>query len=130
MNPLTGRNIGAYYGCMLLRPSAVLQFDDPEHPECLEAFIRALGANPVSYPYRNECCGGYLSLKEKAMAKEMSSTILESASAHGADELVTACPLCLYNLKHSGGSCPVKITYFTEILAEALGIKEEGGEHE
>jgi heterodisulfide reductase subunit B len=38
--------------------------------------------------------------------------------------LITACPLCLYNLNKSGnGKLPVY--YFTELLAEALGVKEE-----
>ena len=58
VKPLTGRKIGAYYGCLLLRPSAVMAFDDPENPTILEDFIRALGAEPAVYPYRNECCGG------------------------------------------------------------------------
>lgn len=126
--PLAGRKIGAYYGCMLLRPSGILQFDDPENPKVMEEFIRALGAEPVVYPYRNECCGGYISLKEKAMAGQMADTILESAQYNGAEELVTACPLCLYNLNHSSHPHAVKVTYFTEILAEALGLTEGGGE--
>lgn len=53
-----------------------------------------LEQNPVVYPYRNECCGGYISLKEKEMAGQMVDTILDSAEYNGADELVTACPLC------------------------------------
>ena len=65
VNPLTGRKIGAYYGCLLLRPSNVMALDDAENPTILEDFIRALGATPVIYPYRNECCGGYISLKER-----------------------------------------------------------------
>ena len=65
VNPLKGRKIGAYYGCMLLRPSTTMQFDDPENPTIIEDFIKALGATPVVYPMRNECCGGYISLKEK-----------------------------------------------------------------
>ena len=56
VKPLTGRRIGAYYGCLLLRPGKVMGFDDPENPTILEDFIRALGAEPVVYPYRNECC--------------------------------------------------------------------------
>lgn len=36
VKPLTGRKIGAYYGCMLLRPSREMQFDDPENPKMLE----------------------------------------------------------------------------------------------
>ncbi|MCL2565065.1 MAG: CoB--CoM heterodisulfide reductase iron-sulfur subunit B family protein [Defluviitaleaceae bacterium] len=120
-NPLTGRKIGAYYGCMLLRPSSVMAFDDPENPTIFEKFIKALGADPVIYPYRNECCGGYISLKEKDRVKEMVATIKENAKHNGAEQLITACPLCLYNLKQI--SCrDLNIDYLTEILAEALGI--------
>ena len=121
VNPLTGRKIGAYYGCLLLRPSDVMAFDDPENPTILEDFIRALGAEPVVYPYRNECCGGYISLKEKEMARKMCDRITESAAGFQADCLVTACPLCKYNLNKSG---KLPIVYFTELLAEALGVKE------
>ena len=55
VNPLKGRKIGAYYGCMLLRPSKAMHFDDPENPTIMEDFIRALGAEPVVYQMRNEC---------------------------------------------------------------------------
>ncbi len=121
INPLTGRKIGAYYGCLLLRPGNILAFDDPENPTILEDFIRALGAEPVVYPYRNECCGGYISLKEPAMAGSMCEKITGSAGSFGADCLVTACPLCKYNL---GKQETLPIIYFTELLAEALGVKE------
>ena len=122
VNPLTGRKIGAYYGCLLLRPSEVLAFDDPENPTILEDFIRALGAEPVVYPYRNECCGGYISLKDPQLAGSLCDRIADSASGFGAECLVTACPLCKYNLARSG---KLPVVYFTELLAEALGIKEE-----
>ena len=124
VNPLTGKKIGAYYGCLLLRPSGILAFDDPENPKIIEDFIRAIGATPVIYPYRNECCGGYISLKEKDMAKNMCDKIKESASGFGADMLITACPLCMYNLNKSA-SKDIPVYYFTELLAEALGLKEE-----
>ena len=124
VNPLTGKKIGAYYGCLLLRPGKIMAFDDPENPSIMEDFIRALGAEPVIYPYRNECCGGYISLKEKEMSQNMCEKIEESAAGFGADMLITACPLCKYNLnKNSGNKMPVY--YFTELLAEALGVKEE-----
>lgn len=122
VNPLTGRKIGAYYGCLLLRPSDVMAFDDPEDPTILEDFIRALGGEPVIYPYRNECCGGYISLKEPEMAAGMCNRITDSAAGFEAECLVTACPLCKYNLAKSG---KLPVIYFTELLAEALGIKEE-----
>lgn len=121
VNPLTGRKIGAYYGCLLLRPSGVMAFDDPENPTILEDFIRVLGAEPVVYPYRNECCGGYISLKESEMAGVMCERISGSADSFGAECLVTACPLCKYNLSKKGD---LPVIYFTELLAEALGVKE------
>ncbi len=122
--PLTGKKIGAYYGCLLLRPGKIMAFDDPENPTIMEEFIRAIGAEPVIYPYRNECCGGYISLKEQGMAKNMCNKIIDSALGFGADMVITACPLCKYNLtKNGNGSLPVY--YFTELLAEALGVKEQ-----
>ena len=123
-HPLTGKKIGAYYGCLLLRPGKVLEFDNPENPKIMEDFIRAIGAEPVIYPYRNECCGGYISLKEKELTGTMCKDITDSAAGFGADMLITACPLCRYNLNMAGnGALPVY--YFTELLAEALGVKEE-----
>ena len=124
VNPLKGKKIGAYYGCLLLRPGNVLGFDNPENPTIIEDFIRAIGATPVVYPYRNECCGGYISLKEKEMAKNMCDKIVDNASGFGAEMLITACPLCMYNLNKSAQN-KLPVVYFTELLAEALGVKEE-----
>ena len=119
-----GRKIGAYYGCMLLRPSREMQFDDPENPKMLEDFIRAIGAEPVVYAQRNECCGGYMAVENKAYAAKQAQKIMDNASAQGAELLITACPLCSYNLLHNtDGRLPV--VYFTELLAEALGCGEE-----
>jgi heterodisulfide reductase subunit B len=121
-NPLTGKKIGAYYGCLLLRPGEILGFDNPENPTIIEDFIRAIGAEPVMYPYRNECCGGYISIKEPEKATALCNKITESAKSFEADCLVTACPLCKYNLNKSG---KLDVVYFTELLAEALGVKED-----
>ena len=123
-SPLTGRKIGAYYGCMLLRPSREMQFDDPENPRILEDFIRAIGAEPVVYSLRNECCGGYITVENRAAASKQAQRILDNAAQCGAQALITACPLCLYNLReNTDGRLPVH--YVTELLAEALGVKEE-----
>ncbi|MBO5285804.1 MAG: CoB--CoM heterodisulfide reductase iron-sulfur subunit B family protein [Clostridia bacterium] len=122
VNPLTGKKIGAYYGCLLLRPSSVMAFDNPENPTILEDFIKAIGATPVIYQMRNECCGAYCTLEDKAIPKKRSDKIIENALSKGAECLITACPLCLYNLKVNGGD-KIPVYYFTELLAEALGVK-------
>ena len=122
--PFAGKKIAAYYGCLLLRPGKVMAFDDPENPRIMEDFLGALGATPVYYGLRNECCGAYVTLEDKDQARKSAKRILDSAKAAGAQMVVTACPLCMYNLTANApeGALPVK--YFTELLAEALGVKE------
>lgn len=121
VNPIN-KKIGAYYGCLLLRPSGVLAFDNPENPTIIEDFIKAIGGTPVIYPMRNECCGAYVSLKDENLPKVRSQKILLSAKEKGADMVITACPLCLYNLQKNGEDI-LPTVYFTELLAEALGVK-------
>jgi len=120
-NPIN-KKIAAYYGCLLLRPSSVMQMDNPENPKILEDFIRAIGGTPVISAYRNECCGAYLAVTDKPAAQKHSSKFVNSCEKNGAELIVTACPLCLYNLKVNGGG-NVPVMYFTELLAEALGVK-------
>ena len=122
VNPLTEKKIGAYYGCLLLRQGKVMAFDDPENPRIMEDFIRAIGATPVVYAMRNECCGGYLSAKNAELPKKLCGEIVASAKGFGAEMLITACPLCRYNLSKN---TDMPVYYFTELLAEALGVKEE-----
>ena len=123
VNPIN-KKIGAYYGCLLLRPGKDMAFDNPENPTIIEDFITAIGGTPVVYPMRNECCGAYVGLKDKELPKKRSEIVLSSAKEKGAELVITACPLCLYNLQVNGGEIlPVK--YFTELLAEALGVKDE-----
>ena len=114
-NPLSCHRIGAYYGCMLLRPSGVMGLDDPENPSVFEDFLRALGAEAVIHPYRNECCGGY---KVPGQSGRLSAEIMRASDARGADSLATACPLCEHNLSAHGS-----VYYFTELMAKALGVE-------
>ena len=126
VNSYKGKKIAAYYGCLLLRPSPVMQMDDPENPSIMEDFIKALGAESVIYAKRNECCGGYVSIESPELAKKSSNSVVENAKSQGAEMIITACPLCKYNLEKNGADIPV--VYFTELLADALGVKEDTNE--
>lgn len=123
-NPLKGLKIGAYYGCLLLRPGKVMCMDDVENPQIIEDFIKAIGATPVEYALKNECCGAYTALEDQKIPAQRSDKILSNAIDQGAEILVTACPLCRYNLVKNSAGKNIKIMYFTELLAEALGVKE------
>lgn len=126
VNSLKGKKIAPYYGCLLLRPNTVMKMDDPENPTIMEDFIKAMGADAVVYAKRNECCGGYISAQCPDTAKKNSMAIIANAKAAGAEMIITACPLCKYNLEKSGADIPV--VYFTQLLAEALGVKEDTNE--
>ena len=123
-NPFKGKKIGAYYGCLLLRPGKVMEFDDPENPQIIEDFIKAIGGTPVIYSQRNECCGAYAGFEDPSIPQKRAKAILDNAQDMGADFLVTSCPLCRSNLIKNKGESTLDVIYFTELLAEALGIKE------
>jgi len=124
VNPLKGRKVAPYYGCMLLRPSKEMNFDNPENPKIMEDLVKALGADPVVYSMRNECCGGYTVLDDRGYAAKRADAVRESAADKGADSLITACPLCMYNLVHGGDKAKLPTYYITELIAEALGVSE------
>ena len=66
--------------------------------------------------------GGSVALEDRAIAQKKSAAVMENAADQGAEMMITACPLCEYNLKKNtpaDGRLPVY--YFTELLAEALG---------
>ena len=128
VNPLKGRKIGAYYGCLLLRPGQVMSFDDVERPVILEDFIKAIGAEPVIYDMRNECCAGYMAVTDKSICQQMVGEIQGCAANAGAGEFITACPLCTYNLLENATDTKLPVSYFTEVLAEALGLNEGGAD--
>ena len=89
--------------------------------EPLPCMLRALYYKPAGSG------GGYIALEDKSAAQKRSSAILASAKAAGAETVVTACPLCMYNLDANGGAEHVPVRYFTELLAEALGVREQEG---
>jgi len=59
----------------------------------------------------------------KEQAEKQVERIMESAMAAGAEEIITACPLCMYNLDANATEHKLPVRYFTELLAEALGVK-------
>jgi heterodisulfide reductase subunit B len=126
--PLTGWRMAAYYGCMLLRPAAEMQLDDPEAPTILGDLIRALGAEPVSMSHATECCGSYLLVSQPGVTDRLSQDIVQSARRAGAQAVVSACPLCRHNLEQAQRGEPeaerLPIVYFTQVLAAALGLSE------
>ena len=65
-------------------------------------------------------------MEDRAIAQKKSTAVMHNAADMQAEMLVTACPLCQYNLtKNSAAETQLPVYYFTELLAEALGVKED-----
>lgn len=128
--PLASLKVACYYGCMVLRPPAEVAYDDPDHPTSLDDLMAALGATPVDFPHKNECCGAYLAVKSPDVTREMVYTILKSAQAAGAEAVATNCPLCQFNLdkqqaemqKLHVGYRSIPVFYFSQLMGLALGL--------
>jgi heterodisulfide reductase subunit B len=130
---LDGLKIAPYYGCMLLRPEEAA-IDDREEPHILEDIMQLTGAEVVNFPYRNECCGSYQTLRRPDIIIERTRTIINAARNNGADFVLVSCPLCLFNLeekqrdvgeKHYGFK-ELPVIYFTQLLAFSLGVDATG----
>lgn len=128
--PLKDLKVACYYGCMVLRPPAEVAYDDPDHPRSLDDLMTALGATPVDYPHKNECCGAYLTVSAPEVTREMVYTILRSAQLAGAQAVVTNCPLCQFNLdkrqadmaQFHAGFQSLPVFYFSQLMGLALGL--------
>ena len=130
---LNGLKVACYYGCLLVRPFEVTQFDDPENPTCLEKLVETMGGEGLEWPDKLQCCGGALSLTRTEVVVKLSDKIIEMAKAAGADCIATSCPMCQVNLdlrqqdiaKQLGKRHDMPIIYITQLLGLCLGSSEE-----
>ncbi|WP_295391252.1 CoB--CoM heterodisulfide reductase iron-sulfur subunit B family protein [uncultured Thiodictyon sp.] len=130
--PLSGLRVACYYGCLLVRPREAA-IDDSEQPRVMEDLMAALGATPVAFPLKTECCGAYQVVADPGIIAERTRRIMGSAASHGADLVVMSCPLCAYNLDDRQADArrldpdlaPLPVFYFTQLMALALGCGEE-----
>ncbi|MBW4489096.1 MAG: CoB--CoM heterodisulfide reductase iron-sulfur subunit B family protein [Trichocoleus desertorum ATA4-8-CV12] len=130
---LAGLNCAAFYGCYLLRAQTSIPFDDPFQPESMENVFRAIGATPIYYRGRTQCCGWPLSSYATNQAFQMAGNHIQEAIAAGADCLVTPCPLCHLNLDSRqpeveqviGQKLGLPVLHLPQLVALALGITPE-----
>ncbi|OUC16373.1 MAG: heterodisulfide reductase [Alkalinema sp. CACIAM 70d] len=126
---LSGLKCAAFYGCYLLRGQEH-PYDDPVNPKSMETLFEAVGADPVYYPGRTQCCGWPISSYATEQSFQMAGGHLQAAIAAGADCIVTPCPLCHMQLdsrqpeiaKVTGQSLQLPILHLPQLIALALGI--------
>ncbi|MFO5529416.1 MAG: CoB--CoM heterodisulfide reductase iron-sulfur subunit B family protein [Cuspidothrix sp.] len=129
-NKLSGLKCAAFYGCYLLRAQKSMPYDDPFAPEAMENVFRAVGATPVYYRGRTQCCGWPLSSYATTESFQMAGNHIQEALANGADCIVTPCPLCHLNLdsrqpeveKVIGQKLGLPVLHLPQLIALALDV--------
>lgn len=131
--PLSGLKVACYYGCLLSRPPEITGFDDAENPMLMDQIIETIGATPIDWPHKTECCGASYSIAETSIVLQLSNEILSMAQAAGVDCIATACPLCQLNLDMRQKDIEAEyskkynlpVFYFTQLLGLALGCSDD-----
>jgi len=97
--PLSGLRVASHTGCHILSPHEVMGFDDPQAPVKLDAMMEVLGATPLDYAYKTQCCGWTLSnYGDRNAASRLLGDKLTAMHAAGADSVSVICPQCLAQL--------------------------------
>jgi heterodisulfide reductase subunit B len=125
--PLEGLKVACYYGCVLVRPPEKTGWDDPEHPVTMDQLIEAVGAQPVDWSYKVDCCGASMTFPMGDMVTRLSTKLVEGAIEAGADCIAAACGICQINLDtRQAAQTRLPIFYFTELMSLAFGWPEAG----
>jgi heterodisulfide reductase subunit B2 len=126
-------SVACYYGCLLVRPHKILQFDRVEDPQSMDTLMSAIGANTLDWAFKTECCGGGLSVSRTDIVSKLSGNLLKDAKDRGAEAIIVACPMCHSNLdmrrpeinKYLGEDIEIPVLYITQAIGLALGLEPE-----
>ncbi|HWR90517.1 MAG TPA: CoB--CoM heterodisulfide reductase iron-sulfur subunit B family protein [Dissulfurispiraceae bacterium] len=128
---LEGLKPACYYGCLLTRfPGDIAIPDNVENPQGMENVCKALGAQPVEWSYKTDCCGASASVNDGDVSLFLMSKIMKDAIGRGANCFVVTCPMCQLNLdmyqndvvnKH-GIQQKLPVYFITELVGLAMGL--------
>ncbi|MGE5317479.1 MAG: CoB--CoM heterodisulfide reductase iron-sulfur subunit B family protein [Chloroflexota bacterium] len=125
--------VACYYGCLLVRPHKVLNYDRPEDPQTMDLVIEKIGGKAVEFAYKTECCGAGLSVSRTDIVAKLSGKIIEDAEYRGAEAIMVACPMCHSNLdmrrpdinKYWNKEFKTPVLFITQAIGLAIGLSEK-----
>ena len=128
---LSGLKVASYYGCVLTRPPQVTQFDNVENPQSMDSIIGTLGATPIDWSFKTECCGVSMTLTYSDIVLKLTNNLLHEAKEAGANVIAVCCPLCQANLDGRQHQIEEKyktryrlpILYITQLMGLAFGAR-------
>lgn len=129
-NPLSNLKVATHYGCHLIRPSEIGRPVDSENPQKMEKIIKTIGAEPIDYPEKLDCCGAMIStnLPESALTK--TGQKLVAVQERGFDIFIDVCPWChrMFDSKQKkageivASKLEIPVLYLTQLLGLSFGI--------
>jgi succinate dehydrogenase / fumarate reductase cytochrome b subunit len=129
VRPLNGLKVAPFYGCHIIRPEKVNGWESARNPHSLEDVIEALGGEPVDYAGKTRCCGFHVQLEEPGIAANMVGQNMRMAKDHGAEAVITPCPLCHLALDgyqedaaSRWGRTDLPTFHLPQLVAFALGV--------
>jgi heterodisulfide reductase subunit B len=131
--PYKDLKIATHYGCHALRPSEVVQFDDPVNPTLFDKLVALTGAESIYWEKRLDCCGAPLFGSNDDLSMDLVEKKLSNARQSGADFLCDACSYChihfdtvqrMMNSKGAKNHVLPPILY-PQLLGLSLGIDSE-----
>ena len=132
IRPLEGLKVAIHYGCHLLKPSRIMQVDDPNDPSVMENLVVALGAEPVRHRNWYLCCGKACQSDE--IPSNMMRDLLGTVQEQQAEMLCMICPTCFGQFDHGqmkvarqfGEDFHTPPVYYFQLLAFAQGVPYDG----
>ena len=127
------KKVACYYGCLLVRPPKIAKVDNYEDPQMMESMMKKIGATPIDWAFKVECCGAGLSIPRTDIVAKLSGKIVGDAVDRGADAIVVACPMCQSNLdmrrpeinEYLGKTETVPVMFITQVIGLAMGLSEK-----
>ena len=127
---LNGLPIATHYGCHLLRPRQVAQFDPPADPSKFDDLVQVTGAKSIPWTKKLDCCGAPLWGVNDELSLDLTESKLSDAKQSGADFLCVACPFCQMQFDRvqrildtrRGIRHPIPSILYTQLMGLALGI--------
>ncbi|MGE5419106.1 MAG: CoB--CoM heterodisulfide reductase iron-sulfur subunit B family protein [Chloroflexota bacterium] len=122
--------VACYYGCLLVRPNKILNYDRAEDPETMDVVMKKIGATPVDFAFKTECCGAGLSISRTDLVSKLSGKIIEDAVHREAEAIIVACPMCHSNLdmrrpdinKYWKKKFDIPVIFLTQAIGMAAGL--------
>jgi heterodisulfide reductase subunit B len=131
--PYNELKIATHYGCHALRPSEIVEFDNPINPTLFDKLVEVTGAESIFWESRLDCCGAPLFGTNDDLSMDLTKKKLFNAKESGADYLCDACAYChmqfdtvqmmLNNVK--GGNHLLPSILYPQLLGLSLGIDGE-----